>query len=97
MNMKKTISLLCAAAMTLAFGVGLQAEPASQPVQAEPAATCTLNSPENTLTLQFMLQEDGTPQYALKHGATDVILPSRLGFDLRGSLRPCIMKLQENG
>ena len=95
--MKKIITFLCAATMMLALGTRLQAEPASNPASVQPAATCALNSPESTLTLQFFLQEDGTPQYTLQYGKTDVILPSRLGFDLRGSLRTGIMKLQDNG
>lgn len=43
----------------------------------------TLKSPSGTLEMRFALTDDGTPEYSLKHGETDVILPSALGFELR--------------
>ena len=43
----------------------------------------TLKSPSGTLEMRFALTGDGTPEYSLKHGETDVILPSTLGFELR--------------
>lgn len=39
----------------------------------------SVNSPGNTNTIQFKLN-DGKPVYAVKHGTTDVILPSEMGF-----------------
>lgn len=39
----------------------------------------SVNSPGNTNTIQFKL-DDGKPVYAVKHGTTDVILPSEMGF-----------------
>ena len=45
--------------------------------------TVNLSSPDGTLSMEFRLLEDGTPQYALTRGDIPVVLPSRLGFDLR--------------
>lgn len=42
-----------------------------------------LTSPSGNLEMTFTLRSDGTPEYSLKHGDTDVILPSALGFELR--------------
>ncbi|MBP5397945.1 MAG: glycoside hydrolase family 97 protein [Bacteroidales bacterium] len=64
---------------------------------AELARCDSLSSPEGVLSMQFRLLEDGTPQYALQRRETAVILPSRLGFELRGSLAPRIMKQQKDG
>ena len=42
-----------------------------------------LTSPSGNLEMTFTLRSDGTPEYSLKHGDKDVILPSALGFELR--------------
>ena len=47
----------------------------------------TMSSPNGNLTMNFLLREDGTPQYSLKDGDQNVVLPSSLGFDLRGVLK----------
>ena len=47
----------------------------------------TLKSPGGNLEMTFQLTEAGTPQYALNYGDTKVILPSDLGFELRGVLK----------
>ena len=39
------------------------------------------------MEMTFQLTSDGTPQYALGYGDTKVILPSDLGFELRGVLK----------
>jgi len=44
----------------------------------------TLTSPNGTLSLNFGLASDGTPTYSLKMGDRDVVLPSSLGYVLRG-------------
>lgn len=46
----------------------------------------TLTSPDGDLTMEFIL-EDGVPKYSLKHRDTDVLLPSRLGFEIRGTMK----------
>ena len=47
----------------------------------------TLKSPSGELEMSFQLTSDGTPQYALNYNDTEVILPSNLGFELRGVLK----------
>lgn len=59
------------------------------------AAGISLSSPNGTLKMQFSIGDDGAPTYSLDRGETAVILPSHLGFELRGSLRPTVMKLNE--
>ena len=54
-------------------------------------------SPDSILSMNFRLLQDGTPQYMLSRGEAAVILPSSLGFDLRGSLSPRIMQLEKDG
>lgn len=44
----------------------------------------TLSSPDGNLSLVFSLSEKGEPLYALRSGESDVVLPSKLGFVLRG-------------
>ena len=44
----------------------------------------TLSSPDGHLSLVFSLSDKGEPTYALRSGETDVVLPSKLGFVLRG-------------
>lgn len=44
----------------------------------------TLSSPDGHLSLVFSLSEKGEPMYALRSGESDVVLPSKLGFVLRG-------------
>lgn len=46
-----------------------------------------LQSPEGTLSMTFMLTDEGVAKYALNRGEQAVVLPSALGFELRGSLR----------
>ena len=43
-----------------------------------------LASPDGKLELRFGLTADGTPAYSLSREGKDVILPSKLGFELRG-------------
>lgn len=42
-----------------------------------------LTSPDGKLVLEFMLDEEGTPRYSLKHAGKEVLLPSRLGLVLK--------------
>ena len=44
----------------------------------------TLLSPDGNLSLVFSLSDKGEPTYALKSGESEVVLPSKLGFVLRG-------------
>ena len=47
----------------------------------------SLSSPDGHLTLSLFLDEDGVPRYALSRDSTAIILPSRLGFEVRGALK----------
>ena len=47
----------------------------------------TLTSPSGNMEMTFQLTAEGTPQYALNYGDQQVILPSNLGFELRGVLK----------
>ena len=47
----------------------------------------TMTSPDGNMEMTFQLTADGTPQYALSYGDQKVILPSDLGFELRGVLK----------
>lgn len=52
-----------------------------------------LNSPDGNLNLQFALV-DGAPQYTLSRCGTDIILPSRMGFDMRGTVKAEEIKIK---
>ncbi len=54
---------------------------------------CGLNSPDGNLNLQFALA-DGVPRYSLNRCGTDVILPSRMGFDMRGTVKAEEIKIK---
>ena len=47
----------------------------------------TLASPSGNMEMTFHLTADGTPQYTLNYGEQQVILPSDLGFQMRGVLK----------
>ncbi len=46
-----------------------------------------LTSPSGNMEMTFHLTAEGAPQYALDYGDKKVILPSNLGFDLRGTVK----------
>ncbi|MCQ2141369.1 MAG: glycoside hydrolase family 97 protein [Bacteroidales bacterium] len=47
----------------------------------------SMSSPDGQLTMSFYMTSEGTPQYSLKFADKDVILPSSLGYELRGNLK----------
>ena len=47
--------------------------------------------------MTFDLTEDGTPQYSLNYGDTKVILPSNMGYELRGVLKAQKLVYNEDG
>ena len=47
----------------------------------------TLSSPSGNMQMTFQLSAEGTPQYALNYEGQKVILPSDLGYELRGVLK----------
>lgn len=52
---------------------------AQNPTDAE-----VLKSPDGNLELRFALNDKGAPTYSLTYGGKDVILPSEMGFEIRG-------------
>ena len=55
--------------------------------QAKVTDVHTLSSPSGNMEMTFQLNAEGTPQYALDYGDKKVILPSDLGYELRGVLK----------
>lgn len=53
--------------------------PASDFLQSE-----EIQSPDGNLSLKFGLRQDGTPVYSLDYGGKKVVLPSSLGYEIRG-------------
>ena len=78
--MKKTIAIL---ASILFFSVSCSQNAGNQ--AQEPLFT--MASPDGELTMGFYMTAQGTPQYSLNFGDKPVILPSSLGYELRGSLK----------
>ena len=56
-----------------------------------------ITSPDGNLKLTFSIAADGTPQYSLDRGHTKVILPSGLGFELRGTIKSSKIVFGEDG
>ena len=56
-----------------------------------------ITSPDGNLKLTFSISADGTPQYSLDRGQTKVILPSGLGFELRGTIKASKLVFSEDG
>ena len=46
-----------------------------------------LTSPDGRMKMVFLLTEDGTPQYSLSYDGAQIVLPSDLGFELRGTVK----------
>ncbi|MGM9736044.1 MAG: glycoside hydrolase family 97 protein [Candidatus Cryptobacteroides sp.] len=61
------------------------------------AQTKCVTSPDGNLKLTFELAQDGTPMYSLDRGETKVILPSALGFELRGTIKASELIFAEDG
>ncbi len=57
----------------------------------------TLQSPDGKLKMEFGINENGTPQYALYRENTCVVKPSALGFELRGALKATKLIFSESG
>ena len=58
-----------------------------QAVAETPANAETLSSPDGKLTMQFYVSKDGVPVYSLNYGDTPAVLPSAMGYELRGSIK----------
>ena len=57
----------------------------------------TLRSPDNVLEMTFQLNSEGTPQYSLNYNGQKVVLPSDLGFEVRGVLKAQQLVYNEDG
>ena len=88
MKMKRYISLAFAAVLLTAC----TASPALQPEQ-----KADFLSPDGKLRMAFYLTDGGTPCYSLSREDTDVVLPSRLGFTLRGTVKAEDLKTAADG
>ena len=75
--MKRILSAIAAAAIVFACS----------PKQGPVTDVQTMKSPSGNMEMTFQLTADGTPQYTLNYGDQKVILPSDLGFELRGVLK----------
>ena len=75
--MKKTLLAIMSAALLAACA----------PKQGPVTDVQTLASPSGNMELTFHLTAEGTPQYTLNYGDQKVILPSDLGFQMRGVLK----------
>ena len=47
----------------------------------------TMASPDGNLTMGFYMTPEGTPQYSLDFQGRPVVLPSSMGYELRGNLK----------
>ncbi|MDE6872753.1 MAG: glycoside hydrolase family 97 protein [Bacteroidales bacterium] len=57
----------------------------------------TMVSPGGNMQMTFQLAADGTPQYSLDYGDRKVILPSDLGFELRGTVKATELAFNADG
>ena len=46
----------------------------------------TVNSPDKNIQLQFWLSEQGAPMYDVSYKGKPVLLPSSMGFQLKGTM-----------
>ena len=78
-NILISIGMIAAFAATDGFAANVSAHD-SKPAQ----ATAQLRSPDGNLFLKVALSEKGEPVYSLEYKGRAVILPSRLGLELKG-------------
>ena len=81
--MKRFIVLI---SLTCAFLAGCKNQPA-QVAHNPSTSSYVLLSPDGKLNATVFLDQNGTPVYELSHAGTDVMLPSALGFELRGTVK----------
>ena len=77
--MKRILSAISAIALLVACSTS---QPAGEVTDVQ-----KLQSPDGVMEMTFQLTAEGTPQYALNYDGKKVILPSDLGFELRGVLK----------
>ena len=81
--MKRFIVLI---SLTCAFLAGCKTQPA-QVAHTPGTETFVLSSPDGMLFTNVYLDRNGTPVYELNYKDTPVMLPSALGFELRGTVK----------
>mgnify|MGYP003371478421 CR=1 FL=1 len=95
-NILISIGMIAAFAATDGFVADVSAQD-SKPAQ----VTAQLRSPDGNLFLKVALSENGEPLYSLDYKGRAVVLPSRLGLELRGEIRTLnfngVGKLSEPG
>lgn len=84
--MKRIVYILSVALML----AGCAAKPHSERVDG-------MTSPDGKLQMEVLLTSDGTPQYSLKREDIDIILPSSLGFEMRGVLKSTDVDFARDG
>ena len=87
--MKRILSAISAVVLLVSCGTS---KPAGEVTDVQ-----TLKSPDGVLEMTFQLTAEGTPQYALNYEGQKVILPSNLGFELRGVLKAQKLVFNEDG
>ena len=90
MTMKRIISAISAIVILAACTATKQ--PAGEVTDVQ-----KIKSPDGVLEMTFQLTSEGTPQYALNYDGQKVILPSNLGFELRGVLKAQKLVFNEDG
>ena len=84
------VLLLVVSLGLLTFGVSRLKKRNTRPVAM--TSVKALKSPDERLELEFLLAEDGTPMYTLFKDGEAIVQPSRLGFQLRGTLKASVIK-----
>ena len=84
--MRKAFNFIVAAVLACACS--------QAPVLTEKAA---LDSPDGNLTMKFSLSDKGEPMYSLSFGGTPVVLDSRLGFEMRGTVKATELDFKGTG
>lgn len=86
--MKKILSSIAVALAMIACSAPQSEELVSQEI---------LKSPDGNLEMVFGISEDGTPTYSLNYKDESVILPSGLGFELRGTVKATELQFESDG
>ena len=86
--MKKILSSIAVALAMIACSALQSEELVSQEI---------LKSPDGNLEMVFGISEDGTPTYSLNYKDESVILPSGLGFELRGTVKATELQFESDG
>lgn len=88
LKMKKILSSIAVALAMIACSAPQSEELVSQEI---------LKSPDGNLEMVFGISEDGTPTYSLNYKDESVILPSGLGFELRGTVKATELQFESDG